>query len=373
MNCAFCQAENRPTAKFCSDCGSPLGLQFCPKCETVSDKGAAVCTKCGYALSPAEAFGVGDQPAAGPALPPQPQDAHSLAKETRADNWHELLQSLEEEVHCQLDLQTGLATQGAAGAASRLAPGVNPLTRRRIAHIHEADVIEPTPSLWGSPGLWLVLACATGGCFLLLSLPSPEIEQRVLISRVGKPAFAPALVTAGIAPSQNETQRVLGLPAGDSASPGPAPSPADATNNSPPEERAPQAEEMISATAGDALLYSAPKDDAQSERARAIPVTSARLAPGDSVPSTALGRLALAKRAAAQQAPLAGSHLILTVSPWGEVYVDNKKLGLSPPLAVLALPPGKHSVQIRNADLPPYEEVIQLQPDETLRIKHKFK
>jgi hypothetical protein len=374
MNCAFCQAENGPAANFCSDCGSPLGLQFCPECDTVSEKAAAVCTKCGCALLRTEESAVGENLTPRPPLPPQLVNDHSLTKETGADNWHELLQSLEEEVHNQLALQTRLPADEAAGASTRIAPAVsNPLPRRRIAQVYEAAVIESTPSVWGTPGLWVVLACAVGGCYILLTLPSPEIEQRALISSVGKSASAPAVVSAPAPPLRNETQPILGAPSSSTVSPAPAPSPPDATQNSPPEKQPLPAEAIISA-AGNAPFQSAPKGDAQNEPIRAMPATSPRLTSSDSqLLSTASGRLAFANRAAARRTPLSVSHLILTVSPWGEVYVDNKKWGLTPPLAVLALRPGKHSVQIRNANLPPYEETIKLQPDQTLRIKHKFK
>ena len=352
-----------------------LACRFVLECETVSEKAAAVCTKCGYALLRADDCEVSDKLTPGPALPPRPANDPALAKETRADNWHELLQSLEEEVHSQLDLQTRVAAEDAAGAPLRLAPAVsNPLRRRRIAQVHEAAVIEPMPSLWSSPGLWLVLICAVGGCYILLSLPSPEIEQRVLISRVGKSASAAAVVSAATPPLQNQTAPVLGAPTSNSTPPESALSPPDVAKNRPPEAQTFRADAAISAKAGNAALQFSPKGDDQTEPIRAMPVTNARLRSSDSkLPSTASARLAFANRAAAQRSPLPVSHLILTVSPWGEVYVDNKKWGLTPPLAVLVLRPGKHSVQIRNANLPRYDETIKLQPDQTLRIKHKFK
>ena len=372
MNCAFCQAENDPTANFCSDCGSPLGLQICPTCETVCEKAAAACTKCGCALVRTEDAEAGDKFTARLTLRPQPEDDHSLAKETGTDNWHELLQSLEEEVHTQLDLQSRRGAEHAVSAPARRASALShPLPRRSITQVHEAALIQPAPSPWSSPGLWLVLACAAGGCGLLLSLPSPEIEQRALNSRIGKPAAAPAVGYAAVAP-QTETKPILETPAVNPALPSPGPSPADATQSSPAEEQT-LAQANISTAAGSIVPQAAPKEDDQNESSRATPVTNARRTSSEAkLSSTASGRSVFANRAAAQR-PLSVSHLILTVSPWGEVYVDNKKWGLASPLRVLVLRPGKHSVHIRNANLPPYDETIKLQPDQTLRIKYKFK
>jgi serine/threonine-protein kinase len=70
-------------------------------------------------------------------------------------------------------------------------------------------------------------------------------------------------------------------------------------------------------------------------------------------------------------AVLAG-RLTLAVSPWGEVFVDGRKRGLSPPVTEVVLSPGKHTVEIRNSNFPTYGQSVHLQPNETVRIKYKF-
>lgn len=64
--------------------------------------------------------------------------------------------------------------------------------------------------------------------------------------------------------------------------------------------------------------------------------------------------------------------LRLAVSPWGEVYVDGKTVGIAPPLTVLRLPPGKHRVEIRNSEFPARQQQIDIVAGQTVRIKHKF-
>jgi serine/threonine-protein kinase len=63
----------------------------------------------------------------------------------------------------------------------------------------------------------------------------------------------------------------------------------------------------------------------------------------------------------------------LAISPWGEVYVDGKSVGVSPPLATLRLEAGTHRVEIRNQAFEPYRDTVNLEPDTSLRIKHKFR
>ena len=63
---------------------------------------------------------------------------------------------------------------------------------------------------------------------------------------------------------------------------------------------------------------------------------------------------------------------MLAVSPWGEVFVDGRPAGVSPPLAELELSPGKHQIEIRNGTFKPYLADVDVGPNETTRIKHKF-
>jgi hypothetical protein len=62
----------------------------------------------------------------------------------------------------------------------------------------------------------------------------------------------------------------------------------------------------------------------------------------------------------------------LAISPWGEVRVNGKTVGLSPPLSKLELTPGAHRIEIKNRELHPYRQTIQLQPSQTIKVKHKF-
>jgi serine/threonine-protein kinase len=64
--------------------------------------------------------------------------------------------------------------------------------------------------------------------------------------------------------------------------------------------------------------------------------------------------------------------VILAISPWGEVYVDGKSAGVSPPLRELELTPGKHRIVVRNGQFKPVEEDVELGSNQTLRIRHKF-
>lgn len=66
------------------------------------------------------------------------------------------------------------------------------------------------------------------------------------------------------------------------------------------------------------------------------------------------------------------AQLKLAVSPWGEIYVNGRKRGVSPPLTQIELAPGKHRIEIRNTVFPPRSEFVEVKANARLRIKHKF-
>jgi serine/threonine-protein kinase len=109
-------------------------------------------------------------------------------------------------------------------------------------------------------------------------------------------------------------------------------------------------------TASQAEVATAPS---QGDMATALPQT---------VVATAVSQAGVA----AVPPPAASATIAFTVSPWGEVVVDGRSYGATPPLTHLPLPPGEHAVEIRNGVSDPYRTVVRIEPDQVLRIQHKF-
>jgi class 3 adenylate cyclase len=72
-------------------------------------------------------------------------------------------------------------------------------------------------------------------------------------------------------------------------------------------------------------------------------------------------------------APQGAGRLELAVAPWGEVLVDGKSRGLSPPLRVLEIPAGAHTIEIRNSTFPAHVARIEVKAGEAVRIQHRFR
>jgi class 3 adenylate cyclase len=77
-----------------------------------------------------------------------------------------------------------------------------------------------------------------------------------------------------------------------------------------------------------------------------------------------------AKKAA--EAPAGTAAATLAIVPWGEIYVNGKPRGVTPPLRILELPPGSHKVEVRNGNLPPHVEQVTVRAGDKLTIRHRF-
>lgn len=75
---------------------------------------------------------------------------------------------------------------------------------------------------------------------------------------------------------------------------------------------------------------------------------------------------------AAASAPATETAVELAISPWGEIHVDGQPRGVSPPLTQLTLAPGRHRIEIRNADLPPHVVEIAEHGASRIAIQHRF-
>jgi len=183
-------------------------------------------------------------------------------------------------------------------------------------------------------------------------------------------------------------QKTADTPKTASAPPAPAKPPADADKaDAPPTPAAsgqrlltlPYAVPLVALLAFAGWLLLRPAAPPTPPQLAAAPANSAKAeAPRATLPEPSASAPAAAAPAAPEEAPAAAppvaaeGRIRLAVAPWGEVYVNGKKAGISPPLAELRLPAGKYSIEIRNAAFAAYKKNVDLAPDASLRIKHKF-
>jgi hypothetical protein len=73
-----------------------------------------------------------------------------------------------------------------------------------------------------------------------------------------------------------------------------------------------------------------------------------------------------------EQKPGGGARLILEVSPRGEIYIDGKHHGTTPPITTLDLEPGMHRIEVRSGSRTPYVTYMTVQAGDVRRIRHDF-
>jgi serine/threonine-protein kinase len=66
------------------------------------------------------------------------------------------------------------------------------------------------------------------------------------------------------------------------------------------------------------------------------------------------------------------ARLILAVSPRGEIYIDGKHHGTTPPITTLDLEPGMHRIEVRSGSRTPYLTYMTVQAGDVRRIRHDF-
>jgi class 3 adenylate cyclase len=80
-----------------------------------------------------------------------------------------------------------------------------------------------------------------------------------------------------------------------------------------------------------------------------------------------------AAKVAAAPASAAAGKVQLVILPWGEVLVNGRSRGVSPPLKVLELPAGSHTIEVRNTNFPPHVARVTVRAGEQVPVRHRFR
>jgi class 3 adenylate cyclase len=76
---------------------------------------------------------------------------------------------------------------------------------------------------------------------------------------------------------------------------------------------------------------------------------------------------------AAKPAPtIVPATLVFSVTPWGEIFVNGRSQGVTPPKKSIKLDPGKYRIEVRNTTFPPHVESLELKARDEITVRHKF-
>ncbi|MBC7956017.1 MAG: PEGA domain-containing protein, partial [Cytophagales bacterium] len=208
----------------------------------------------------------------------------------------------------------------------------------------EVPAARKRPLVWGLSAVAALFVAGAAWWALAPHQAGPDLAQApppAVLAPAPAPvvvvAVAPPVVdTAGSAPLAQASAPVMVAP--------PVPAPVAVA---PPAVETPRV-----AQAPAAVKPAAPKETVKERRARE---REARLA------ATSAGTAAVATGV-----------LRLAVSPWGQVEVDGKSVGIAPPLNELTLSEGRHTITIRNDEFPPYSASVNIVPGQPASLKHRF-
>jgi hypothetical protein len=75
---------------------------------------------------------------------------------------------------------------------------------------------------------------------------------------------------------------------------------------------------------------------------------------------------------ASASAPDNAPFVRLFIKPWGQIVVDGRPGGISPPLTRLPLSPGPHVITITNGNLPPVTLKVTVPEEGNIIVAHEF-
>jgi serine/threonine protein kinase len=181
------------------------------------------------------------------------------------------------------------------------------------------------------------------------------------------------VMKAVTAPREMVLTRAVPEPASPPPAPAPAPKPPPPAETPPPQPTATAPKEPPPPTA----VQAAPPVQPPPAQPATAPQVAAPAPEPAPPPAPATPQAPPASQPAPAPAPAAPppptGRVMLAIKPWGEVMVDGRARGLSPPLKVLQLPEGAHRVEIRNPAGPPLVREIKVPAGGRVEISHTFK
>jgi hypothetical protein len=139
----------------------------------------------------------------------------------------------------------------------------------------------------------------------------------------------------------------------------------------PVEVRAPESKVVLPPPPASQIPPAAP-EPAKADAAKA----DAAKAEGKAAVKAAEAAKADAAKAAAAEKPAAPNvipaTLVFNVSPWGEIFVNGKSQGVTPPKKFIKLDPGKYKIEVRNTTFPAHVENFDLKARDEITVRHKF-
>jgi serine/threonine protein kinase len=109
------------------------------------------------------------------------------------------------------------------------------------------------------------------------------------------------------------------------------------------------------------------------QAASSVALAPEQPAPASAVPAPELPRAMQTTPAEGPAQQRGGTaRVVVTVSPGGEIYIDDQHYGTTPPITTFDLHPGMHRIEVRSGSRKPYLTYMTVQAGDVRRIQHDF-
>ena len=210
-----------------------------------------------------------------------------------------------------------------------------------------------------------------GSSTVTLTIPSFVHDKKKLTMIAA--GLAALVIVLGILVATKQPSKPITTAAAPTESKSDLPPPAE---TKPPEAAKPDSKVLAPAPAP--AVVPAPSPPADAAKSDAAKSDAAKTAAGSTKPAehpkgdaakSEPGKADAAKAAIAAAPP---ATLVFAVSPWGEVFVNGKLRGVTPPMKALKLDAGKYKVEIKNTTFPVHSESLELKARDEVTVRHKF-
>jgi outer membrane biosynthesis protein TonB len=232
-------------------------------------------------------------------------------------------------------------------ASSGAAPGTQTVTLSIPAFVQDKKKL----TVVAASLLVIVIVLAVLVMMKKPAAPAPEVATTTAPAAEAKKAPAPA------EPAKAEPAKVAEAPKTEPAKPGEPPKAGEAA-------KTPESKVLAPAPSPSQVPAPAPASDgkeaAKKDGEKPAPPKAAEAAKAD------------AKGEPGKAGGVLSATVFLDVKPWGEVYVNGKSQGVSPPKKFIKLDPGKYKIEFRNTTFPPKTENVEVKAREEITLRHRF-
>jgi len=213
-----------------------------------------------------------------------------------------------------------------------------------------------------------------GASTVTLSIPSFVQDKKKLTMVAGALALLVLVLGILVATKKPAGTEVVQSPATSteaSKTLAPAPVSAEAGKGT---EAKPDQKVLETTPPASAVPAPAPGTEAAKEAPKEAPKEAAKEAKKDEEKSKAKPEPAKAEppKTEAPKSTVPPATLVFAVQPWGEIFVNGKSRGVSPPMKSIKLEPGKYKIEVKNTTFPVYTENYELKARDEITVRHKF-